>query len=72
MVNGDATGFDPGLEVKIDDKVLEWIILPQVLATGKQAEETFQAAKSRGELPDRSVKQRKRKPEERLKIADPW
>ena len=47
LTNGDTSGFDPRLEVKIDDKVLEWIILPQVLAMGKEAEETFLAAKSR-------------------------
>ena len=72
LANGDVSGFDPELEVKIDDKVLEWIILPQVLAMGKEAEEAFQAAKSKGELPDKSGKQLRRKPEERLKIADPW
>ena len=37
-------GFNPALEVKIDDKVLEWLTLPEVLAMAKEAEETFQAA----------------------------
>ena len=72
LANGDTSGFDPELEVKIDDKALEWIILPQVLAMGKEAEETFQAAKFKGELPNKSSKQLRRKPEERLKIEDPW
>ena len=30
LVNGDTTGFDPALEVKIDDQVLKWLILPEV------------------------------------------
>ena len=64
LANGDNKGFDPALEVKIDDRVLEWIFLPQVLAMGKKAEEDFQLAKSRGELPDKSGKQRKRRAEE--------
>ena len=72
LANGNTPSFDPELEVKIDDKVLEWIILPQVLAMGKKAEENFQAAKSRGELPNKSGKQLRRRQEERLKIADPW
>ena len=72
LANGNTSGFDPELEVKIDDEVLDWILLPQVLAMGKEAEDTFRAAKSKGELPDKSGKQRRRKPEERLRIADPW
>ena len=44
LANGNVAGFNPALEVKIDDKVLEWLTLPEVLAMGKEAEETFQAA----------------------------
>ena len=29
-------------------------------------------AKERGRLPDRKAKQRKRKPEERMRVTDPW
>ena len=72
LANGDTKGFDPALEVKNDDELPDWIILPQVLAMGKKAEEDFLLAKSRGELPDKSGKQRKRRAEERLKFADPW
>ena len=35
VANGGTSGFNPGLEVKIDDKVLEWIILPQVFCFGE-------------------------------------
>ena len=45
LANGNTSGFDPELEVKIDEKVLEWIILPKVSTMGKEAEENFQAAK---------------------------
>ena len=72
LANGDTTLFDPALEVKIDDQVLKWLILPEMLAMGKEADETFQAAKKRSELPDRSRKLRKRRLEDRLKLADPW
>ena len=72
LANGDTTGFDPALEVKINDQVLKWLILPEMLAMGKEADETFQAAKKRGELPDRSRRLRKRRLEDRLKLADPW
>ena len=70
LANGDTPGFDPELEVKIDDKVLRVDHFPEGFHHGgRWAEETFQAAKSRGELPEKSGKQRKRKPEERLKFA---
>ena len=38
---------------------LQWIVLPQVLVYGRQAEEVFRNAKESGELPRRNQKGRK-------------
>ena len=70
LANGDTRGFDPELEVKIDDTVLTWLVLPDVLEMGKAADDFFQR---KGQLPNRGTKQKKkRRPEERLRMADPW
>ena len=51
---------------------LSWVILPEALATGQRAESQFQEVKQSGRLPNRAMKHRKRKVEERLKATDPW
>ena len=57
---------------KTDDTVLTWLVLPDVLEMGKAADDFFQEAKRKGQLPNRGTKQKKRRPEERLRMADPW
>ena len=39
---------------------------------GLEAEEAHDRLKRRGSLPNRTQKQKRRKPEERLKFKDPW
>ena len=48
LANGVTTGFDPALEVKMDDAVLTWLVLPDVLVMGRAADEIFQDAKRKG------------------------
>ena len=71
LANGVLDGFDPVLRIPVSAGSLQWEVLPHVLIAGKAAEERFQGAKRRGQLPDRSAKQRKRKVNERLKMTDP-
>ena len=69
LATGDFHSFDPQLRVPEDHLSLVWDILPQAR---RSAERDSQVAKASGVLPNRGRKQRKRKPEERLRIADPW
>ena len=48
------------------------MILPEALEMDHAAEVEFPKFKSSGEDPQRSKRQRKRRPEERLRMADPW
>ena len=72
LANGDVHQFSPALEVKTRAEELDWYILPKVLEIGTRAEETHLRANKAGVLPNRTQKQRKRKPEERLRNRDPW
>ena len=71
LANGDVHQFSPALEVKMWAEELDWYILPKVLEIGARAEEAHLRAKQTGVLPNRTQKQRKRKPEERLQNRDP-
>ena len=55
LANGDTRGFDPELDVKIDDTVLTWLALPDVLAMCKAARDFFQDANRKGQLPNRGL-----------------
>ena len=72
MANGDSTGFDPAKQIHFTFKDLQWDLLPSALLAGKAAEEDYQAAKDRGLLPNRARKGKRRRPEERLRVVDPW
>ena len=63
LATGDATAFDPALEIRVDPALLSWDILPL-----KKAKQDVVQAKLRGILPVKS--QRRRKPVERLRNAD--
>ena len=45
LANGDTAGFDPSLEVVIEETVLSWFVLPDVLTMGKDACDFFEEAK---------------------------
>ena len=72
LANGENEEFDPALRIPVDAASFRWDILPEALAAGQRAETRFQEAKQSGGLPNRTMKQRKRKVEERLKARDPW
>ena len=72
LANGITNRFKPEYEVKINPEELQWYVLPKALEIGAQAEAEHQRAVDGGALPDRTKRQKKRKPEQRLRAADPW
>ena len=60
LANGRTQAFSPAIQ---------WHVLPQVLPMGQEA---YRTSREMGTLQNRGVESRKRKPEERLKLADPW
>ena len=72
LANGKTQRFRPEYEVKLKAEELEWDILPTALEIGAQAEKEHQRAVERRTLPDRTKKQRKRRPDQRLRVVDPW
>ena len=55
--NGDSSSLDPTLEVKINPDEIKWELLEEVLRLEQQAEDDFQAVRSRGLVPNRSREQ---------------
>ena len=68
MANGQFDDFDEALRIPVTTKDLVWDVLPTALEMGRIAERDYQEAPG---LPDRK-KQKRRRPEERLRAADPW
>ena len=71
LANGITSDFNPSLEMKLDPLKPDWLVLPQVLDAGRQAEAAFMAAKQQG-LPNRARKEKRRRLEDRLRMKDPW
>ena len=72
LANVDFSLFTPELWILVSSQRLQWTILHQALDHGRAAEEAHRAAKLVG-LPERNQKRsRRRRPEERLKMVDPW
>ena len=65
-------GLDPKLELHIDWDALGWDVLPEALKMGKTAEEDWVQTNLYGTLPNRAVKKRRRRPEDRLRAGDSW
>ena len=72
LANGRTQAFSPSLEVKMNPSELQWHILPQVLLMGQEADEAYRISTAAGTIPDRGLKASRRKPEERLKLKNPW
>ena len=72
LANGVTNRFKPECEVKINPEELQWYVLPKALEIGAQAEAEHQRAVDGGALPDRTRRQKRRRPEQRLHAADPW
>ena len=56
LANGDATGFSNSNEVKLGPGHMNWLILDEALELGRH----------------RCLKGKRKRPEDRLKLADPW
>ena len=72
LADGDSTGLNPELELKADVAGLRWNVLPEALVAGRQAEEIYLEAKSLGQLPNRAMKEKRRRVEDKLRTKDPW
>ena len=72
LAHGNAEDFDPSLRIDVSASTLSWDILPEALEAGGAAERQSQEARERGTLPDRCRKGKRRRPEERLRLKDPW
>ena len=72
LANGQWDDFDEALRIPVVAADLVWEILPAALEMGRVAEEEYEGAKSGPGLPDRCRMQKRRKLEDRLRIADPW
>ena len=72
LANGRTGAFAAYNEVKVDPGRLCWKILPKALQMGMEADTAYQKAKEKGVLPNRTLRQRGRRLEQRLRVADPW
>ena len=72
LANGDTSLFDPARRIPVSAGTLVWNVLPGALNAGREAEENYRRLKETSSLPNRSVKQKKRAAEHRLKFKDPW
>ena len=71
MANGELSPFTPDLQIHVKFHQLQWSVLKQGLAYGKEAEDAHRTAKAAG-LPTRNQKRRRRGTEEKLMAVDPW
>ena len=71
LANGDTTGFDPALRLRVLPPVDGWFILDEALVLGETAES--EKRKYQAEAGSRQqVKGKRKKPEDRLRLKDPW
>ena len=54
------------------DVTLEWLVLPEALRLGREAEEMYMNAKRQGGLRNRCIRQKRKRADERTRITDPW
>ena len=71
LANGDSSGFNPALRLRVLPPAGGWILLDEAVVLGETAEnekKKFLAeAGSR-----RQVRGKRKKPEDRLRLKDPW
>ena len=72
LANGVVKSFSPELEIKLDPSLIQWEILPDALRMAREADTEYKELKQRGQLPKRDQRKRKKRPEERLRLRDPW
>ena len=70
LANGDTTGFNPALRLRVLPPVDGWFILDEALVLGETAEN--EKRKYQAEAGSRQqVKGKRKKPEDRLRLKDP-
>ena len=72
LANGEYSRFSPENRVNVDLAQMQWDVLPDVLSLGRSAEDDVRRLKDSGQCLQRNVKRRKRKPDERMRLKDPW
>ena len=71
LANGDTAGFDTSLRLRVLPPVGRWFLLDDALALGKEAEEEKQRYRAESGW-KRQVRGKRKKPEDRLRLKDPW
>ena len=71
LANGEYSRFSPQNRVNVDLAQMQWDVLPDVLGLGRSAEDDVRL-KEPGQCLQRNVKRWKRKPDERMRLKDPW
>ena len=72
LADGIVDDFSPDLEIKLDSSAMEWEVLQDALRMARQADSEYKKLKQEGRLPKRDQRKRKKRPEERLRLRDPW
>ena len=72
LANGRTEAFSPVNERSVDPSAMNWVILDRALDLGRRAEEEIRSYRAAGRDAGRGVKLRRRKPEDRLPVTDPW
>ena len=71
LANGDGTGFEPALRLRVQPPLGGCFILDDALALGAEAEDEKQRYRAESGW-NRQVKGKGKKPEDRLRLKDPW
>ena len=71
LTNGDTSGFDPLLRLRVLPPTGGWFILDEALRLGEAAEIEKKRYRAEGGL-RRQVKGKRKRPEDRLRLKDPW
>ena len=71
LANGDTSGFDPSLRLRVLPPSGGWFILDEALELGEAA--AVEKKKYRADFGrKRQVKEKRKRPEDKLRIKDPW
>ena len=71
LANGDSSGFNPALRLRVLPAVGGWILLDEALVLGETAENEKRQFLAEGGS-RRQVRGKRKKPEDRLRLKDPW
>ena len=72
LANGDFTGFSLEFRIHIDVASISWYTLDDALVMGREAEHSYECAKKSGALPGTTRREKRKRQDERLKVADLW